>query len=397
MSAQRFLLSAAVLAAFSVAANAQSVVSAHSGTLHYFEGVVTIDDKAAEQHPGKFNEIKENGVLRTELGRAEVLLTPGVFLRVGENSAIKILDNRLLSTRVELLSGTVIVESDDPDASVKDPAVTIVYKDYQIQPVKFGLFELSADANQMKVFKGQATVVAGGNRAVVKDGRMMPFSAALLTEKFDEKNVDDLYLWTRDRSAHLSAANMASARSLNNKGYTNYSLMNGQMSGFGYAPGFGGNWFYNSFLGMFTYIPYGGTVWSPFGYGYFSPLSIYSYYSPSRYNWNGGGTARNGTSTGVALTSIGTSGVAASQIARYGSGMNSHPTLGSPVRSADNMATNSTGFRGGDFGGNPAAGGRFGGAAVQSSSPAMSAPAAAPARAAAAPSSGGGAGGARGR
>ncbi len=48
-------------------------------------------------------------MLRTGQGRAEVLLTPGVFLRVGENSAIRMLDNRLLSTRVEIVSGNAIV------------------------------------------------------------------------------------------------------------------------------------------------------------------------------------------------------------------------------------------------------------------------------------------------
>ena len=402
MSAQRLFLSAAVLAAFSVSAFAQSVVSAHSGTLHYFEGAVTIDDKVAEQHPGKFNEIKENSVLRTQLGRAEVLLTPGVFLRIGENSALKILDNRLLSTRVELLSGVAMIESDDREMSVKDPAVTILYKNYEIQPVKFGLFEINAEAGHLKVFKGQASVLAGGNRVVVKDGRMMPFSAALLTEKFDDKNVDDLYLWTRDRSAHLSAANMASARVLGNRGNGFQSMSGGYLTGFNNNSGFSGNWFYNPYLGMYTYVPFGGTVFSPFGYGYFSPSSIFAYYAPGRYNWNGGGSARNGASTGVPLTNIGTSGVAASQIARYGSGLNTHPTLGSPVRSADSMS-NSTGFRGmsdpnaGFSGMSAASSGRFGGSTSSAPTQVSAAPMASAPVAAAAPASGAGAGGARGR
>src|SRR5580698_5839344 len=94
--------------------SAQSVTSAHSGTLHYFEGDVAIDGAQVQSKVGRFSEIKEQSVLRTAQGRAEVLLTPGVFLRVGENSAIKMLDNRLISTRVELLSGTAMVESDDP-------------------------------------------------------------------------------------------------------------------------------------------------------------------------------------------------------------------------------------------------------------------------------------------
>ncbi len=405
MSARRILISALAISAFTTAAYAQSVVSAHSGTLHYFDGVVSIDGKAVEQHPGKFPEIKDNSVFRTEFGRAEILLTPGVFLRLGEKSAIKVLDNRLMSTRIEFLEGSAMVESDGQDSSVKDPAVTIIYKDYSIQPIKFGLFELSSSAGLLRVYKGQASVEAGGSRVVVKEGRQVPFSAALLAEKVDEKNIDDLYLWTRDRSAHLSAANMASARSVANQSLMGGGFLNGMgvyNPATGY-PGFGGGWYYNPYLGMYTYMPRSGTVWSPFGYGYFSPGTIFAYYSPDRYYWSGGGGARNGVSTGVPLTNIGTSGVAASQVARFGSGINSHPTLSSPVRSSEAPGMNSTGFRGaGDFGGGnfggPGSGGRFGNAAPSVSSNTggtqqapVSAPAAAPA------ASGGAPGGARGR
>ncbi|MDQ1473839.1 MAG: hypothetical protein QOJ99_5319, partial [Bryobacterales bacterium] len=213
-------------------ANAQSVVSAHSGTLHYFDGSVMIDGNQVEAKVGKFSEIKEKSVLSTGQGRAEILLTPGVFLRVGENTEVRMLDNRLLSTRVEILKGTAIVESDDPELSVKNPAVTVLYRDYEIQPVKFGIFEITSEPSQLRVFKGQAIVQAGAERVTVKEGRMVPFSAALLTEKFDEKQADDLYLWARDRSAYLSAANMSSARSL----ASSQGLSNGFAYGSGYDP-----------------------------------------------------------------------------------------------------------------------------------------------------------------
>src|SRR5580692_11686409 len=74
--------------------SAQTVTSAHSGTLHYFDGDVSIDGVAVQAKVARFSEIKEQSVLSTGLGRAEVLLTPGVFLRVGENTSIRMLDNR---------------------------------------------------------------------------------------------------------------------------------------------------------------------------------------------------------------------------------------------------------------------------------------------------------------
>jgi len=346
MHTQRCLATAVVLMAFTTAvSSAQSVTSAHSGTLHYFDGAVTIDGVQVDSKVGKFSEIKENGLLRTGQGRAEVLLTPGVFLRVGENSAIKMLDNRLLSTRVEFLSGSAIVESDDPEVSVKDPAVTILYKDYEVQPLKYGVFEITSDPGQMKVFKGQANVVAGKIRTQVKEGRLLPFTAALLTEKFDEKQGDDLYLWTRDRSAYLSAANMSSARTLASNGYSMDSLyLGGGYPGLGFSSRFQGGWYYNQGLSMYTYLPYGGTSWSPFGYGFFSPATIYSYYSPGGYYWYGGGGSRTGNSFGQPINSSST--VTAGGIARIGAGNISHPTLGSPLRGSSSVSSG-VAYRGG--------------------------------------------------
>lgn len=229
--------SAAFLIAVTAAlCSAQIVTSAHSGTLHYLEGDVSVDSTPVQSKAGRFPEIKQQSVLRTAQGHAEVLLTPGVFLRVGENSAIKMFDNRLVSTRVEILSGTVIVESDDPRMSIKDSRVELIYRDYEIRLVKHGLVEISSDPAQMKTYQGEALVSAANDRATVREGRLLPISAALLTEKFNNKVGDDLYLWAHDRSQSLSAVNMSSARSLNSNGS---AYEDGYGSGYASGPG---NW-----------------------------------------------------------------------------------------------------------------------------------------------------------
>jgi hypothetical protein len=288
MHIERRLSSVAILLAglvsVSAVCSAQSITSARSGTLHYFEGDVSIDGSSLQSKPSKFPEIKEQGVLRTGKGRAEVLLTPGVFLRVGEDSAIRMLDTRLVSTRVDLMSGTAIVESDDAQMGIKDSPVTLLYKDYEIRMIRHGLFEITSDPTaQMKVFKGEVEVSTADNKVVVKEGRLLPFSAGLTTEKFDMKEGDDLYLWARDRSQNLSAANMSSARSISS-GSCYVACNNGGGS-------WNGGWYYNPYFDMITYVPGAGTFWNPFGYGYFSPLTIGSYYVPAGY-WYGGGGAR---------------------------------------------------------------------------------------------------------
>src|SRR5687767_14648092 len=103
----RLLGLAVVLAASAIA---QNVISARSGMIHYTEGTVTLAGKPVTTTIAEFPEIKVGEELRTELGRAEVLLSPGVFLRVAENSAVRMVNNRLEDTKVELIAGSALLE-----------------------------------------------------------------------------------------------------------------------------------------------------------------------------------------------------------------------------------------------------------------------------------------------
>src|SRR6516225_2361488 len=88
----------AVVTVLTLRAVGQSVISTRSGIVHFFEGAVYLGDQPLESHPGRFSIVPQGTELRTAEGRAEVLLTPGVFLRVGENSAIRMLASELSHT-----------------------------------------------------------------------------------------------------------------------------------------------------------------------------------------------------------------------------------------------------------------------------------------------------------
>jgi len=103
---------AVILALSAIPALAQPVISAKSGLISYVEGKVYLGDQIVEPSPTRFPDVKENAVVRTAEGRAEVLLTPGVVLRLGENGSFKMLTNRLIDTRLELLTGSAVVEAD---------------------------------------------------------------------------------------------------------------------------------------------------------------------------------------------------------------------------------------------------------------------------------------------
>ena len=72
--------------ALGVAAYAQPVISAKAGVVSRAEGEVFIADKALENSQATFPEVKENSILSTKQGRAEVLLTRGVYMRMGESA-----------------------------------------------------------------------------------------------------------------------------------------------------------------------------------------------------------------------------------------------------------------------------------------------------------------------
>ena len=332
-SLRNFLISGAILALAASLASAQSIAPAQSGTVHYFEGVVSIDGIKLVSQRAHFSVIKENSVLETGEGRAEVLLTPGVVLRVAENSSVKMLDNRLLSTRVELVSGSAMLESDDPGESVKDPAVTVLHDGFQVQPVKFGVIEISA--TDVRVYKGQARVTSeSGQIANVKENNAVALSSALTASKFDAKEADDLYLWTRDRSAYLAAGNMASAHTLSN------SYSGGTYAGWNPAiwNGFSGGWYYNDALNMYSYLPFRGTVYGPFGYGLYNPMTIGYYYAPI-YTWTGAGGARTGNLNGVALNGLPTRPVVTGTTPPRLSFAGAHPTLSSPAPGTQPVAS----------------------------------------------------------
>src|ERR1700682_2753424 len=94
-------------------ASAQYMISAHSGVVQSVDGRAYLNGQPVQPKFGQFPDIKENEEFRTEEGRAEILLTPGVFLRMGENSSIRMLSTRLTDTRVEVLSGSAMIESNE--------------------------------------------------------------------------------------------------------------------------------------------------------------------------------------------------------------------------------------------------------------------------------------------
>jgi hypothetical protein len=336
---------------------AQYVISAHSGVVQYVEGRAYLDNKVVDPKFGQFPDIKTNQEFRTEEGRAEILLTPGVFLRLGESSSIRMLSNKLTDTRVEVLSGSAIIECADVP---KDNAIAVVYKGNTIQLQKQGLYRLDTEPAHFKVFQGEAVVRDGSGQLTLKGGKETNLGGVLMAENFDRKDQDQdaLYRWSDRRASYVAQANVASAAASSGSygGYYNGLGFGGGLGYLGYGYGFTGGWAFNPIFGMYTYLPYDGFGYSPYGYTYYSPYTVG--YAPS---YGGGGGYYSGSRVSRVAGLAGGSRLAHAPAGR-GAGFSSFAGARSFGGGARSFGGGARSFGGGSIGAIGGGGGRsFGG------------------------------------
>jgi len=310
---------------------AQNVISAKSGLINYSEGQVFLGDSAVKQKVGEYPDVKTGQHLRTEEGRAEVLLTPGVFLRVAENSEIAMVANALSDTRIEIVNGSVVVEASEIS---KENSVEFLVGGSRVELRKNGVFRIDAsNPPRIRAYDGEIALFQNGQQTAIKEGRQLLLTSVPVTEKFSKDDTDPFFRWAGRRSGYVAAANLSAARYLHEQNSTT------GMSG----------WYYSPFIGMFTYIP---------GHGYYRNMWNYAYYSPSRVyepvnSWNAGprNDGFSGMSPGRGMADAG--GRSYSGMSRSGGGYQA-PATSAPAPSAPAMG------RGGDGGSSRGGGGRGG-------------------------------------
>jgi len=318
------------------------------GSINYLEGQASIDGQALTQSAVGSAALAAGQLLATQEGRAELLLTPGIFFRIANQSAVQMVSTGLVNTVVTLQRGRALVEVADIL-----PANNVVINQVgaSTRILKSGLYEFDADRGVVRVFDGKASVrITSGTsgRAVdVKSGRQVIVngSVEIRAQNFDKKGQqDDFYRWASLRSSYLTEANVDAARRYVGVG--------------GYAPDLwsGANWYWDPWFDAYTFIPDDGIFFSPFGWGFYSPWLAFGAFGYGGYGGGyyhhfgpgyhpgflpGGGPGFNGsTYSGHAY--------------RYGgNSFNSRGFGGSGFRSG------STGFQGGGFGGMRGGGGGF--------------------------------------
>lgn len=244
----------------------QSANQGRPGTINYVEGQASLEGRQVSSKSVGQTELQAGQYLSTANGKVEVLLTPGVFLRLGADSTVKMVTPDLTHTEVLLERGRAEVEADHLYSQNR---ILIDQKGGQTQIVKNGLYEFNADDNTVRTFDGKAVVYPGDNLqsdvkpVEVKGGRQIAMTGEPTRPvKFDrDRSEDDLYRWSSLRSQYLGEASENLA--------AQYA---------GYGPGFGGfapGWDWDPALYSYTWLPGGGPFFSPFGYGFYSPGFLY--------------------------------------------------------------------------------------------------------------------------
>lgn len=236
--------------------------SVQPGTINYVEGQVSIGNQKLHSNAVGSTKLRAGQILNTGRGKAEVLLTPGVFLRVGSNSAITMVSPGLADTEVNLERGRAMVEVDQIH---RENNVHVAEDGTTVRLLKNGLYSFNANPNEVRVFKGQARVRVGDHKVEVKGDHQLALSAKKLkSEKFDKKVAEEgaLYRFSKLRSDYLAEANTHAADRYVYNGW--------------YGPGWiGGGWYWEPWLSAYTFIPGDGVLYSPFGWEFYSPLALY--------------------------------------------------------------------------------------------------------------------------
>ena len=240
------------------------VVSARAGGVNFVSGEVTFRRARAKgwQQLTTSDELKDGDAVRTGAGAfAEILLSPGSYLRLGENAELEMSSTASDHLRVRLNGGSAVVEATGYD----DLRILIAVETPRemVGILRAGIYRVnvpSADATEVFVRKGRAQV----GEQLVKGGKVARAGASgVEVAKFDKKSEDTFDLWSRDRAKELARAN---SRLQSRQVKT-------MLSAFAFDDPFfvrrlAGLWLWSGAGSCYTFMPFYYGWSSPYGYGY---------------------------------------------------------------------------------------------------------------------------------
>jgi len=210
-------------------------------------------------------QVKAGGGLRTTgNSRAELLLSPGTYLRLAENTEIEVTGTTYRGMRFRVVQGTVIIESANLNPRIH--SLTLSTPSAELQMGTSGLYRLDVVPGQepaVSIYKGRVLWTgAQGRKTQLKSGRRWLLGASSSSFKPRSSGLDKnhrkdpLNLWSRLRARELVQVNAGLSLANRDSAYP----------GFGYQNR--GGWVLSSKSQWFTYVPFDSSPRSPYGFHY---------------------------------------------------------------------------------------------------------------------------------
>jgi FecR protein len=234
----------------------QFIISAHAGLVNYVDGQATVrvHDQVAAGIP-----------IETSAGsRVEILLNPGSFLRLDQNTRVVLDSVDLTNVAVHVLSGNAIVETASVD---RHSPISVVTGKLHTKIVAPGLYRFSGDTagvldGKLQVADSSQSVKKGKEvTAIGSDYQQSPLVSGVAFDALDQ--------WSAQRSSVLARANTLAYYRQTTGSYFPFGW---SASSLGYI-GAGSGWIYSPFLNGYTFIPQQSYM-SYYGYS-FVPAPVF--------------------------------------------------------------------------------------------------------------------------
>lgn len=256
------VFSAAAFAQARVSSSEKFIISAKAGAVNAVVGDVTVEREGGRTNRlFKGDEVQAGEIVSTGTdGKAEILMNPGSYIRIGANSSFQFDSTDLDDVRIKMNRGSAIFEvfgAEEFGVDVKAGTSRFALVDTGIYRVDIG-----ADGNaDVSIIKGKVMPSLDATKAV-KSGKTLDYSGnAFAVVKYDKENKDDLDTWSADRARELSLV----AKSLRPD-----RLRDPLINSF-----YGRRWDLHHGLGVWIYDPfYRSFCFLPFGYGWNSPYGF---------------------------------------------------------------------------------------------------------------------------
>lgn len=260
--------------AIKAAAGDKYVISAKAGGVNFVEGTVGIVRMLGKSGVLLKRDTLEIGdrVSTGADGKAEILLNPGSYLRLGGNSAFEFVTTSLDDLQLKVDRGSAILEVFASD----EFAVTVATPKGKFDLIQSGIYRVDVAADgtgRLEVWKGKAEI--GGGEAI-KGGRVADLDGGQVeVAKFDRDEKDEFELWSKARAKELSKiSGDLKRRELRTLLASSY--LGGRWS---LRDSFG-LWVYDPFRSAFCFLPFGYGWSSPYGYGFGHNIWWYQPYIP---------------------------------------------------------------------------------------------------------------------